>query len=89
MSDSEPGMIPPGEKSLFLVGFLNTVMVGAGYIYLGQTGKGILFLVLVPVVAVFTIGIGVVLMVIFAVIDGILLAKRMNRGESIRKWQFF
>jgi len=88
-SATPPGRIAPLPRSVGLVVFLNTFLLGAGYIYLGQTWKGILVLLSVPVVAVLTIGIGVVLMVLFAVIDGALLARRLNRGESIGKWQCF
>jgi TM2 domain-containing membrane protein YozV len=88
-SATPPGRIAPRPRSAMLTVLLNTFLCGAGYLYLGQTWKGILVLLLVPVLAVFTIGIGVAFLVLFATIDGARLARRMDRGESIGKWQCF
>ncbi len=65
--------------SFFLLG-------GAGQIYLGQTKKGILLIVLTLVGSLFLIG-----LIVFPIgaIDAYLLAKRLENGETLGEWEFF
>ena len=47
---------------------------------------------LLVIFAIVTCGLGIVLLVPYAIvviIDAVLLAQRVNRGETIKEWQFF
>lgn len=81
--------IQPKQVSILLVVLLNTFLLGFGRIYLGQTVKGIVLFIATPILAFVTCGIGVIFLVIFAVCDGVLLARRLNAGEAIGRWQCF
>ncbi|MBT3219298.1 MAG: hypothetical protein HN348_09425 [Proteobacteria bacterium] len=81
--------IAPKQVSLLLVVLLNTFLLGFGHIYLGQTIKGIVLFIATPILAFATCGIGVIFLVLFAVFDGVLLARRLNSGEAIGNWQCF
>lgn len=89
-------MIPPrGQVSVLAAGLLNWLWAGAGYFVIGQNTKAIVFCLITLVLLGFTVitcGIGLVVMapyVIALIIDAVLLAQRLNRGETIAEWQFF
>ena len=91
---SEP--IPnKGEVSVVAAGLLNWLWGGAGYFVIGQQTKGLVFCgitLLLIIFAIVTCGIGIVLLVPYAIVvivDAVLLAQRVNRGETIQEWQFF
>jgi hypothetical protein len=75
--------IPPKDPTLTLL--LNLFTAGGGYLYIGQTNKGIVMIVVTLVLLCFGIGI---LIPIFTCIDGYLLAKELKDGEPINEWQF-
>lgn len=84
-----------GQVSVVAAGLLNWLWAGAGYFVIGQKNKGFAFCgvtLLLLVFAVITCGVGVVLFVpyvIVLIVDAVLLAQRVNRGETIKEWQFF
>lgn len=86
---------PKGQVSVVAAGLLNWLWAGAGYFIIGQKTKGIVacgVTLCLLIIAVITCGIGIILFVpyvIATIIDAVLLAQRVNRGETIGEWQFF
>ncbi len=69
-----------------------SIIIGgwAGMLMNKQVAKGLLFGLLGGIiVCVFTCGYGVVVWWPLTLIDAILVANRLNRGEFVRDWQFF
>jgi hypothetical protein len=100
MNESIPPTSPPtsptsGPVSVVAAGLLNWLWAGAGYFVIGQQAKAILFCILTLILlsfAILTCGLGVVIFVpyvIITIVDVVLLAQRINRGEKIAEWQFF
>jgi len=83
------------EANAAVAGILNWLWGGVAYFLLGQTTKGILFSILtlfLVILDIVTCGIGMVIHMVYNVVlivDAILLAGRINRGEQISEWQFF
>lgn len=92
MSDESPKQ---GEVSVLAAALLNWIWAGAGYFVIGQQTKGIVFCLItfgVLAFAIVTCGLGIVILipyVVVCIIDAVLLAQRVNRGEKIAEWQFF
>lgn len=84
-----------GEKSPVIAGILNWLWSGVGNIYLGQTTKGVVFCVITGCFVIFdivTCSLGALIHVpymIVMIIDAVLLANRIGKGESISEWKFF
>jgi hypothetical protein len=84
-----------GQVSVVAAGLLNWLWGGAGYFVIGQNTKGIVFCLITLMLVIFAIvtcGLGVIFLVPYAIvviIDAVLLAQRVNRGEVIQEWQFF
>jgi len=78
-----------------VAGLLNWLWSGAGNIYLGQKTKGFVFCgitILFVIFDIVTCSLGAFLHVpymIIMIIDAVLLANRLNKGESISEWKFF
>lgn len=55
-----------------------------------QIAKGLIYgLVVYTIVSMLTCGVGWVILYPLTLIDAIMVANRLNRGEAIRDWQFF
>ena len=83
-------------KSPVLAAVLNSLLMGAGYLYLGQTTKSIVtFVIGIPVGVIFiilTAGIGIFLWWIVLFITGIdayMIGQKMQRGEAVGEWDLF
>ncbi len=70
------------RKDPTLACLLNLLLLGAGHIYLGQTGKGILIFAIGIVLGMF-VWIAAVPLIIWAMYDAYKTAKKMN--QSARK----
>jgi len=89
------GLIGPEHKSLLLVWLLWMVGLELQYFYLGQSGKGLVFLLINmfiwgPVIF-FTCGIGLIAFIpynILLLIDSLVVASRIKR-QAIHPWRFF
>ena len=68
---------------------LSLLLTGMGQIYNKQTVKGLVFLLISVVLAVFTCGLSLLITYPIILIDAALIAGRLNRGESISEWQCF
>jgi len=77
-------------KSPALAGLLSFLMVGMGQIYIGQIEKG-LTMIAVVLLLIVTVVLGPLglLILLFNVIDAFMLARTINKGRTISKWQFF
>jgi TM2 domain-containing membrane protein YozV len=86
-----PGAIqvPAGTHSVGTAVLLALLITGLGQIYNKQGMKGLIILLVSVVLAVFTCGFSIILTHPFAIIDAVLIAQRLNRGEAIRDWQCF
>lgn len=88
----DPRYLPlPGQrKSPTLAALLSFLLVGMGQVYLGQVEKGLTMLgvVLVLLLTVVLGPLGFILLLL-NVSDAFLLARKVNRGRPIRKWEFF
>ena len=90
-----PPLTTPPPVSVPAAGLLNWLWPGAGYFVIGQNTKGAVFCAItfcVLVLVFITCGLGILIYmpyVIASIIDAVLLAQRINRGEKIAEWQFF
>jgi TM2 domain-containing membrane protein YozV len=86
-----PGIIrvQPGAHSVGTAVLLALLITGLGQIYNKQGMKGLVILLISVVLAVCTCGLSILLTHPFALIDAILIAQRLNRGEAISEWQCF
>jgi TM2 domain-containing membrane protein YozV len=87
----QPGVIqvPAGTHSVGTAVLLALLITGLGQIYNKQGMKGLVILLISVVLAVFTCGLSILLTHPFAVIDAVMIAGRLNRGEAISEWQCF
>ncbi len=94
---AQPRMIPPSSppKSPALGCVLNILIIGVGYIYLGQVTKGVTaFLVAYVVGGIFitmTFGLGVIpwlIVPVLAAIDAYKIGQKLERGEPVGEWEF-
>jgi len=77
---------PPKDPIIALI--LSLILAGgAGQIYLGQTTKGIVIIV-VTVLLYCAFGLGVILNIVGA-IDAYQLATTLKNGQAVGEWQFF
>ena len=92
LSDSEcgPEAAATNTKSPVLAALLSFLMVGMGQIYIGQVEKGLTMIgvVLLLIVTVVLGPLGLMIL-LFNVVDAFVLARIVNKGKPIRKWQFF
>jgi TM2 domain-containing membrane protein YozV len=88
----DPRYLPlPGQrKSPPLAALLSFLLVGMGQVYLGQVEKGLTMLGVV-LLLLLTVVLGPLgfLLLLLNVSDAFLLARKVNRGRPIRKWEFF
>lgn len=70
--------------------WLNLFFPGTAHLILGQIGKGVLLLVLMPCiwVAFWSAGIGVVILLLTAV-DAFLVGRALQAGKPVGRWQCF
>lgn len=94
--DPEYDMVYPEPKSIVIVIFLNLFLTGSGHFYLGQTGKGLTILaiatlgsIIMPfgLLAVFVLIAAAIR--IAAIVDGVLIANKMNQDKMVGKWEWF
>lgn len=80
------------KKNPFLAGFLSFLVVGIGQLYLGQTAKGVVLIVLdivlIPV-WIGTLGVGYSIFCIFGVIDAYRQCTLLKEQKKIGDWTFF
>jgi hypothetical protein len=81
----------PGSHPVVLVIVLSVLFGGwAGMCVNRQVAKGLIFGLLGGIVfSVVTCGWGAIIWWPLTLIDAILIANRLNRGEPVREWQFF
>lgn len=70
------------RKDPMLACLLNLLLVGTGHMYLGRVAKGLSILGFAIVLAIFTCGIGTVILMIWAMYDAYGTAKRMNQSAD-------
>ena len=92
---AQPAMVPPKKVSVFLAALLGFLITGLGHIYIGQKTKGIVLLVVwlaFWVIDFVTCGIGFVLHLLIwlvMLIDVIVVAGRLSKGQAVGEWKFF
>lgn len=88
-----PGFIQvaPGTHNVVLVAILSILFGGwLGAIINQQVMKGLLFWLLGGIaVSIVTCGLGAIVVYPLMLVDTIMIANRLNRGEMVRDWQFF
>lgn len=86
------GASPRRERAKLpaLAALLSLLLVGMGQVYLGQVEKGLVILgvVLLLVLTAAPGPLGIVILFL-NVLDAFLLARKLNGGERIGKWEFF
>lgn len=97
-SAAEPGRIMPSvpPKDPILMAVVSFFIPWLGQILLGQVKKGIVMIVVTPVllgiIAVLTCGLGLIVLPfvdVLAAVDAYLLAKKLKEGSGIDEWEFF
>jgi len=88
---AKPIYVPPGTHSVALVVVLSVLFGGwVGMLINKQVAKGLLIGLLAQiVVAVVTCGYGLILTGPVVLIDAILIANKLNRGEAVGEWEWF
>jgi len=56
---------------------------------LGQVAKGVVLLLIGIVVGALTAGVGAIIIWIVAAVDAYQIAKKLNAGMLVRKWEWF
>ena len=81
---------PPQYKhSLIGISLLTFLFVGLGHVVMGQTIKGLVFIVIGFCLLFSVVGILVYIPLwVFLTIDAIKVAKKLNRGQSVGEWEF-
>mgnify|MGYP000108321578 CR=1 FL=1 len=70
-----------GAKNPTVAGLLSFFIPGAGQIYNGQIAKGLLILLLSPCLSI--------IIWIIGIIDAVMIAQKLQRGQSVDKWEWF
>jgi serine/threonine protein kinase len=70
-----------GAKNPTVAGLLSFFIPGAGQIYNGQIAKGILIFLLLPCLSI--------IIWIIGIIDAVMIAQKLQRGQSVDKWEWF
>lgn len=83
------GQIAGSNKSILLAMILSFFLPGVGQMYYGQVYKGIVLLLVACAIGTPTVGLGVPLISLIAVIDAYAIGKKLNRGVSVGSWEFF
>lgn len=64
------------------------VIAGLGQMLLGQVAKGVVILLVGIVVGALTAGVGAIIIWIVAAVDAYQIAKKLNSGVLVRKWDW-
>lgn len=80
-----PGKSPIDPGLSLLISFL---LPGLTQIILGQTSKGLLILIGTFLICSVTLCIGFIVICPIAMIDGYKLALKLQRGQSIKQWEW-
>jgi TM2 domain-containing membrane protein YozV len=72
------------KKSAFAAAILNLVLPGAGYMYCGYVGLGIIAMAFCLVLTVCTLGAALIIIEPVMLIDGILCAGRANKALAAK-----
>jgi TM2 domain-containing membrane protein YozV len=76
-----------GAKNPTVAGLLSFFIPGAGQIYNGQIAKGLLiFLLFCLSIIIFCSSI---IIWIIGIIDAVMIAQKLQRGQSVDKWEWF
>ncbi len=70
----------PQRKSPIAACLLNLLLLGAGYFYLNQIGKGFAVLLIGLALGAFSSGVLIIAMLVYAMVDCYQVAEKMNRG---------
>ena len=79
-----PNPLPPWGAVL-----CSLVIAGFGQMLLGQVAKGVVLLLIGIVVGALTAGVGAIIIWIVAAVDAYQIAKKLNAGMLVRKWEWF
>ena len=87
IKSNKHAVVAPKEKNTLLAVILSVLLPGLGQIYLGLDNKGALFLIAYVVSAILILlFIGIILVIIlwiWALVDTIISANALSRGESV------
>lgn len=83
--------MPPGTHSVALVAVLSILFGGwVGMLINRQVVKGLVYgLLIAGAASLLTCGMAALVFYPLTVIDAIMVANRLNRGEAVKEWQFF
>ncbi|MBI1331327.1 MAG: hypothetical protein GC165_00445 [Armatimonadetes bacterium] len=84
-----PGMIYKPGQSVGLAALFSILLTGGGQMYNGQVAKGLTILFGGIFISCLTGGYMALPVIIFALVDAIVVAQRLYRGECIDAWKFF
>ena len=77
-----------GAKNPTVAGLLSFFIPGAGQIYNGQIAKGLLILLLSPLILLLSPCLSIIIWII-GIIDAVMIAQKLQRGQSVDKWEWF
>lgn len=79
-----PNPLPPWGAAL-----CSLLIAGLGQMLLGQVAKGAVILLVGLVVGALTAGFGAIIIWLIAAVDAYQIAKKLNSGAQVRKWEWF
>jgi TM2 domain-containing membrane protein YozV len=79
-----PNPLPPWGAAL-----CSLIIAGLGQMLLGQVAKGVVILLIGIVVGALTAGVGAIIIWIVTAVDAYQIAKKLNSGVLVRKWEWF
>ena len=83
-------MIAPVQKSPTRAFFLSfALMAGFGQFYVGQVGKGVIWMAIGVAVGIPTLGLGTVVANLVSGVDAMKVARKLSRGEPAGVWEWF
>jgi TM2 domain-containing membrane protein YozV len=76
-----------GARNPTVAGLFSFFIPGAGQIYNGQIAKGLLILLLS--LSLLLSCLGTIIIWIIGIIDTVMIAQKLQRGQSVGKWEWF
>lgn len=83
--------VPAGSHSVVLVAVLSILFGGwVGMLINRQVVKGLVYGLLISgLLTLVTCGLAAIIVYPLTIVDAIMVANRLNRGEAVKEWQFF
>ncbi|MEO8218307.1 MAG: zinc ribbon domain-containing protein [Acidobacteriota bacterium] len=79
---------PPKDPVLMAI-LSGCCIAGLGQIVIGQVGKGVLIMIGSVILALFTVGLSILITWPLGALDAYIVAKKLAEGRPVGQWEFF